>query len=86
MQQKSLSVWLIHGGYHLDQDVLFVLLTDLDATLGDHGAVGLVNDTIDLLQVVRVRDDLVVGENILLDAGSATVIQPATHLCRSTGT
>ena len=41
------------------------LLTDLNVALGDHGAVGLVDDPVDLLQVVRVRDHLVVGDNVL---------------------
>lgn len=40
-------------------------LTDFDGALSDHGAVGLVDDAIDLLEVVRVRDDLVVGDNVL---------------------
>lgn len=53
--------------------VFLVLLTDFDSTLSDHGAVGLVDDAIDQLEIVRVRDDLVVGEDVLLDAGSATV-------------
>lgn len=47
--------------------------TNLDGALGDHGAVGLEDDAIDLLQVVRVRDDLVVGEDVLWIIGSATV-------------
>ena len=40
-------------------------LTDFDGALDDHGAVGLVGDAIDLLQVVRVRDDLVVADDVL---------------------
>lgn len=39
--------------------------TDLDGALDDHGAVDLVDDAINLLQIVRVRDDLVVGDDIL---------------------
>jgi hypothetical protein len=39
--------------------------TDGDGTLGNHGAVGLVDDAIDLLEVIRVRDDLVVGDEVL---------------------
>lgn len=39
--------------------------TDVDSALSDHGAVGLVNDAIDLLEVVGVGDDLVTGEDIL---------------------
>jgi hypothetical protein len=34
-------------------------------TDGDLLAVGLVDDTVDLLEVVGVRDDLVVGEDVL---------------------
>lgn len=37
----------------------------MDSTLGDHGAVGLVNDAIDLLEVIGVGDDLVTSEDIL---------------------
>lgn len=39
--------------------------TDVDGALGNHGAVGLVDDAIDLLEVIRVRDDLVVGDEVL---------------------
>jgi len=41
--------------------------TDLNGTLNDHLAVDLVDDAIDLLQVVRIRDDLVVGDGILFE-------------------
>jgi hypothetical protein len=37
----------------------------LNGTLNNHLAVDLVDDAVDLLQVVRIRDDLVVGEGIL---------------------
>ena len=39
--------------------------TDFDGTEGDHGTVDFVDGTIDLLQIVRVGDDLVTGDNIL---------------------
>ena len=39
--------------------------TDFDTTLGDHGAVGLIDNVVDELQIVRVRDDLVVGDDVL---------------------
>jgi hypothetical protein len=39
--------------------------TDLDGALGDHGAVNLVDDTVDLGHVVRVRDDLVIADDVL---------------------
>ena len=40
---------------------------DLDGALLNHGAVGLIGDAIaDLSEVVRVRDDLVAGDDILL--------------------
>jgi len=45
--------------------LLVVPLTDFDGALDDHGAVSLVGDAINLLQVVRVRDDLVVADNVL---------------------
>jgi hypothetical protein len=35
------------------------------ATNGDLGAVGLVDDAVNLLDVVRVGDDLVVGDDVL---------------------
>lgn len=40
-------------------------LTEGLASNGDLGAVGLVDDTVNLLEVVRVGDDLVTGEDIL---------------------
>lgn len=39
--------------------------TDVVGTDGDLGAVGLVGDTVDLLEVVRVGDDLVAGDEVL---------------------
>lgn len=39
--------------------------TDFDSAEGNHGAVDLVHDTIDLLQIVGVGDDLVTSDNIL---------------------
>jgi hypothetical protein len=49
--------------------------TDGDTSLGDHGAVGLEDNAVDILEVVGVGDELVTGENILLAgkeiAGSA---------------
>lgn len=44
-----------------------MLHTNFDSTLSDHGAVGLVDNVIDELEVVRVRDDLVLGDDILLN-------------------
>ena len=41
--------------------------TDIDGLLGDHGTVCFVDDAVDLLQVVGVGDDLVIGEDILCD-------------------
>ena len=38
---------------------------DLDGALLNHGAVGLIGDAIDLLEVIGVRDDLVTGDDIL---------------------
>lgn len=39
--------------------------TDTDSLLSDHGAVGLVDDAIDQLKVVRIGDNLVIGDEIL---------------------
>ena len=39
--------------------------TDDNGTLGDHGAVSLVDNVVDELEIVRVRDDLVIGEDVL---------------------
>ena len=44
-------------------------LTGVDGTDGDHGTVSLVDDTIDLLQVVGVRDHLGIREHVLQVAG-----------------
>jgi hypothetical protein len=43
------------------------LHTDIDTALGDHGTVDLVDDAINLLERVRVRDHLVAGEEILYE-------------------
>lgn len=51
-------------GGHLRQ------LTNADGALCDHGAIGLIHDTVHFLEVVRVRDDLVASGNILVEAGS----------------
>ncbi len=39
--------------------------TDLHSSFFDHGAVDLVDSTTDLLHVIRVGDDLIVGEDVL---------------------
>lgn len=39
--------------------------TDVDSANSDHAAVDLIDNTIDLLQVVRVGDDLITSDNIL---------------------
>lgn len=44
-------------------------LTDVDGADGDHGTVGLVEEAMRLLQVVRVGDDLVADEDVLFDGG-----------------
>lgn len=67
------------GEEHVSQAVVFVdaisiiegtrtikkIHTDLDGLLSDHGAVGLENNAINVLEFERVRDDLVAGENVL---------------------
>ena len=52
------------SGCGLSSKILFVH-TDFDGTEGNHGTVDFVDGTIDLLQIVRVGDDLVTGDNIL---------------------
>ena len=52
--------------------------TDVDGALGNHGTVGLIDDAVDLLEVVRVRDDLVVGDDVLAARGLELV-----NLCLS---
>ncbi len=47
------------------------LPTNIDGALSDHGTVGLVDDAIDLLQVIRVRDDLVVSDDVLEERGGS---------------
>ena len=39
--------------------------TNLDSANSDHAAVDLIDDTVNLLQVVRVGDDLISSDNIL---------------------
>jgi hypothetical protein len=38
-----------------------------ESTLLDHGTIGLVDDAIDLLEIVGVGEELVTGEDILVD-------------------
>lgn len=44
--------------------------TDVDSFLGNHSAVGLIDDAADLLEVVRVREDLVSRDDVLQVRGS----------------
>ena len=46
--------------------------TDADGAEGDHGAVDLIGDAVDLLDVIRVRDDLVIGDDVLGAAGGVS--------------
>lgn len=55
-----------------------MLRTDFDGALGDHGAVGLIDDAVDLLEVVRVRDDLVAADDVLVRSGA--VLAPSFEL------
>lgn len=41
--------------------------TDIDATLLDHGAVRLENDAVNFLELERVRDHLVAGDDVLVN-------------------
>lgn len=58
--------------------------TEALTTDGDLGAVGLVDDTVDLLDVVGVGDDLVTGENVLKD--SVSEMWPAEEDFKMCGT
>lgn len=40
--------------------------TNLDSALGDHGTVGLVDNVVNQLEVERIGDDLVIGDDVLL--------------------
>lgn len=42
-----------------------MVLTDIDGALSDHSTISLIDNAIDFLQIVRVRDDLVVSEKVL---------------------
>ena len=55
---NPISVWLVlsRGWF---------VLTDFDGTKRDHGTIDFIDDIIDFLQIVGVRDDLITGENIL---------------------
>lgn len=46
-------------------------------TDSDLGAVGLVDNAVDLLEVVGVGDELVVGDDVLLSTRSVTVSNPS---------
>ena len=66
-----------------------IVRTNLDGALNDHGAVGLVDNAVDLLEVVRVRDDLVTGDNVLAAElvlanlrPCATLRRPAALVCQ----
>jgi hypothetical protein len=47
--------------------------TDFNGTKGDHGAVDFVDGTIDLLHIIRVRDDLVIGDNVLMKISAIAI-------------
>ena len=40
--------------------------TDFDGTESDHGTVNFIDNTIDFLKIVGVRDDLVTSDDVLL--------------------
>jgi len=60
--------FLSRAGSHIGGGARY-LRTNLDVALGDHGAVSLVDDTVDLGEVVRVRDDLITADNVLVEGG-----------------
>lgn len=45
--------------------VISIQRTNIDSANSDHGAVNLVDNTVNLLQIVGVGDDLIIGNNIL---------------------
>ena len=57
--------------------------TDVVTTNGDTGAVGLVDDTVNELEVVRVRDHLVSGDNILgVESARGSEVQGVADLSK----
>lgn len=55
-----------------------IVRTDFDSAEGNHGAVDLVDGTIDLLQVITVGNDLVAGNNILHGIRGQPAFTPPT--------
>lgn len=62
-----------------------VVRTDFDGTLGDHGAVDLVDNVIDQLWVEGIRDQLIAGDNVLLVLLVAVAKWPAQTTASSRG-
>ena len=54
-------------------------------TDGDLGAVGLVDDAVDLLEVVRVRDELVAADDVLCRGFSQFRVRCTDSYCPSLG-
>jgi hypothetical protein len=71
---NPISVWLVlfRGWF---------VLTDFDGTKRDHGTIDFIDDIIDFLQIVGVRDDLVTGDNIL--HRSAELVFESPTFCTS---
>ena len=78
---------------HLLRGILDALLSLLSGRIGadvdvvaanaDLLAVALVRDAVDLLEVVRVRDDLVAGDDVLADRGHSVLAKRHSGTIRS---
>ena len=51
------------GRYYISRDGR--IRTDFDGAEGDHGTIDFINGAVNLLQIVRVRDNLITSDNIL---------------------
>lgn len=57
--------------------------TDFDGTESDHSAVNLINDPIDLLEIVRVGDDLVASKDVLNSERMSVITSPQFVIART---
>jgi hypothetical protein len=56
-------MWLAHGALCDHGGV--EKRTELLSSNSDHSAIGLIRNAVDLLDIIRVGDDLVIGEDVL---------------------
>lgn len=54
--------------------------TNVVGTERDHAAVGLVNGAVDFLEVVRVREDFVAGDDVLLNRNESENVSPEFYI------